>query len=120
MQQLAQTADRVAATTKKTEKIAIVADHLRGLSADHAALAALFLSGRPFAAWEETTLNVGGALLWRALQQLSGKNDSVLAAAYRRHGDLGSAAYDLLRGSASKPTLRLPDVAARSREIARA
>src|SRR3954449_11930142 len=108
--QLAQTAERVAATTKKTEKVSIVAEYLRSLAPEEAELAALFLSGRPFAAWEETTLNVGGALLWRVLEQISGKNDSALAAAYRRHGDLGSAAYDLLRGSAaSKHTLRLPD-----------
>ncbi|HTK95797.1 MAG TPA: ATP-dependent DNA ligase [Terriglobales bacterium] len=120
MQQLAQVAERIAGTRKKGEKVAIVAEHLRALSPEEASLAALFLSGRPFPAWEEITLSVGGALLWRALQQISGKNDAALAAAYRKHGDLGSAAHDLLAGTAAaKSTLALPSVASRFREIAR-
>jgi DNA ligase-1 len=121
--QLAQTAERVAATTKKTEKVGTVAEYLAALAAENAdgdaGLAALFLSGRPFAAWEETTLNVGGALLWRALQQITGKNDSAMAAAYRRHGDLGSAAFDVLQHSAAtEATLTLASVAERFRAIA--
>jgi len=121
MQQLAQVAERVAATTKKGEKVALVAEHLRALAPEDAARAALFLSGRPFPAWEETTLNVGGALLWRALQQISGKSDAELAAAYRRYGDLGAAARDLVEEEAAKqPTLALEYVERRLREIARA
>src|SRR5436305_620776 len=117
--QFAQTAERVAATTKKTEKVAVVAEYLRSLPPEAAGLAALFLSGRPFAAWEETTLNVGGALLWRALQQITGKNDSAMGAAYRRHGDLGSAAFDILQYSAAtEATLTLSSVAERFRAIA--
>jgi DNA ligase-1 len=120
MQQLAQVAEGVAATTKKTGKVAVVAEYLGSLAPDDAALAALFLSGRPFPAWEETTLNVGGALLWRALQQISGRPDAELAAAYRRHGDLGAAAFDLVGAEAApKSTLALRYVAARFREIAR-
>ncbi|HEY7405891.1 MAG TPA: ATP-dependent DNA ligase [Candidatus Angelobacter sp.] len=90
------TADAVAATTKKTEKIRLVAGYLSSRPVDEAAQAAVFFSGRPFPAWEDRTLQVGGALLWRALAEVSGKPDVALTAAYRRHGDLGSAAEDLL------------------------
>lgn len=46
--------------------------------------------------WEETTLQVGVRLLWQVVEQLSGKNTQELTAAYRRHGDLGAAAAEVL------------------------
>jgi DNA ligase-1 len=111
MQQLAETCDAVAATSKKTEKVRLVAEFFRAHPED-AAQAALFLSGRVFPAWDERTLQVGGALLWRALAGISGRTQAVLTAAYRRHGDLGSAAEELLAGMApAKSSLRVPLVA---------
>jgi DNA ligase-1 len=99
MQQLSQVADSVAATAKKTEKVRLVADYLRSRPEEEAARAAVFLSGRVFPKWEERTLNVGGSLLWRALAEVTGKPDVALTAAYRRYGDLGSAAEELLKES---------------------
>ena len=93
---LAQVAEAVAGTTKKTEKVRLAAEYLLTLDRDDAARAALFLSGRAFPAWEETTLQVGGALLWSALRQVSGVADDILSSSYRRYGDLGSAAADVL------------------------
>jgi DNA ligase 1 len=92
----AQTADRIAATTKKLEKTAILADYLKSALAEEAAAAAVFFSGRPFPSWEETTLQVGGRLLWQIVEELSGKDDAELTAAYRRHGDLGAVAEAVL------------------------
>ena len=74
MLQLAQTCEQIAATTKKLEKIAIVADYLKSRAIPEAAVSAVFLSGRPFPVWEETTLNAGGVLLWRVLEDLSRKS----------------------------------------------
>ena len=97
MQLFSTTADAVAATTKKTEKVRLVAEYFSSRSLDEASQAAIFFSGRTFPAWEDRTLQVGGALLWRALAEVSGKPDVALTAAYRRHGDLGAAAEDLLK-----------------------
>src|SRR6266496_3800821 len=88
----AQTCDAIAATSKKLEKTAIAADHVRALPSDEAAIAAVFLSGRPFAAYDEATLQVGGALLWRVLGELSGRSERELLEIYRKHGDAGSVA----------------------------
>jgi len=96
MQQFSQVCERAAATSKKLEKTAIVADYLKFRSLDEAAISAVFLSGRPFPVWEETTLQVGGSLLWRIVEELSGKNDHQLTTAYRRHGDLGAVAGEVL------------------------
>ncbi|HXB20842.1 MAG TPA: ATP-dependent DNA ligase [Candidatus Solibacter sp.] len=96
MQALAATCEAVAATTKKKEKVRLVAEYFCSRPVAEAALAAIFLSGRAFPAWEERTLQIGGTLLWRAVAEVSGKGEVALTAAYRRHGDLGSAAQDVL------------------------
>jgi DNA ligase-1 len=96
MKTFAQTCERIAATTKKLQKIAVVAEFLQAGSAKEAASAAVFLSGRPFPVWEETTLQVGGALLWRLVQELSGKSEAELTAFYRKVGDLGAVAAEVL------------------------
>src|SRR5438309_10601361 len=92
MLSFAKTADRIAATTKKLQKTALLADYFKSVSVDEAAVAAVFFSGRPFPAWEETTLQVGGRLLWQIVEELSGKSEQELTAAYREHGDLGAVA----------------------------
>jgi len=96
MLRFAQTADSIAGTTSKLAKTALVAAYLTSLPVDEAAIAAIFLSGRPFAAYVETTLQVGGSLLWRVIAELSGKSEAELTAIYRRHGDAGSVAADAL------------------------
>jgi len=96
MLRLAQTCDAIAATTKKLEKTALVAAYFRSLPLDEAAPAAIFLSGRPFPAYEEATLQIGGALLWRVIGELSGKSERELTEIYRKHGDAGSVAAEAL------------------------
>ncbi len=56
----------------------------------------LFLAGQPFPEADARKLNAGGAILSRALKGVSGATDAAMTAAYRKHGDLGAAAYDLL------------------------
>jgi ATP-dependent DNA ligase I len=120
MQIFAAMADAVAATTKKTEKVRLVAEYFRSHPVEEAAQAAVFLSGRAFPAWEERTLQVGGALLWRALAEISSKGEIALTAAYRRHGDLGAAAQGLLEKTASaKSSLSIAEVATIFDELAR-
>jgi ATP-dependent DNA ligase I len=120
MQAFAQTADAVAATTKKLEKVHLVAEYFRSRPVDKAAQAAVFLSGRAFPAWEDRTLQVGGTLLWRAVGEISGKGEVALTAAYRRHGDLGSAAQDILEHSAStKSSLSVTGLASAFDDLAR-
>src|ERR1700730_12250937 len=96
MQRLAQACERIAGTTKKLEKIAIVAEYLKSRTPDEASVSAVFLYGRAFPVWEETTLQVGGALLWRMVAELAEKDDAILTAAYRRLGDLGAVAGEVL------------------------
>jgi DNA ligase 1 len=120
MKNFAKACESIAGTTKKLEKVAIVAEFLKSCQIDDAAIATVFLSGSPFAAWEQTTLQVGGTLLWGVVKALSGKDESETAAAYRRYGDLGSAAVDLLPDPAVSADMSLGDINHRFRTIAAA
>ena len=79
---------------------AISAVHAGAPESDDAGLFALYLAGTPFAEADSRKLTAGGALLSKALLAVSGANDVELTAAYRRHGDMGAAAFDLLTVSA--------------------
>ena len=116
MQKLVEASEQIVATTKKLEKIAIVAEYLKSRTPDEAAVSAVFLSGRAFPLWEETTLQVGGSLLWRMVAEVSGKNEAELTAAYRRHGDLGAVAGEVL--PATGCGLNVLEVQDRFRQIA--
>jgi len=118
MQKLIEACERIVATTKKLEKIAIVAGYLKSRTPEEAAASAVFLSGRAFPLWEETTLQVGGSLLWRIVGELAGKSEAELTAAYRRHGDLGAVAGEVL--PATGRGLNVIEVQERFRQIAAA
>jgi DNA ligase-1 len=134
MIKLTEACERIAGTTKKLEKTAIVAEYLKSRTIEEASISAVFLSGRPFPAWEETTLQVGGRVLWRIVAELSGKSEAELTAAYRKLGDLGAVAQDVFdidhvgmgaparpgRATPGSPPLSVLEVAARFREIAAA
>jgi DNA ligase 1 len=115
---LARTAGRIASTTRKLEKTALVAEYLKSLPIDDAARAALFLSGRAFPAHKETTLGAGGSLLWQAVAALSRMTEAQLHSLYRSHGDLGAVAEAALPDRPA--TLTLSDVEAAFRQIAAA
>jgi DNA ligase-1 len=121
MDDLAKVCERIAATTKKSEKITFLAEYLRSTSVEEATISAVFLSGRAFPAFEERTLQVGGALLWRLLEELTHASEAQMRAAYRKHGDLGSAAFELLAAgdeARNKRQVSLTDVRLAFDEIA--
>ena len=59
-------------------------------------MASIFLSGRPFPAYQEATLQVGGSLLWRVIADLADKSEAELSQIYKKHGDAGSVAAEAL------------------------
>jgi len=119
MFRLAQVAEAIAATTKKTEKVRLLAEYFQSRTIEEAAASAVFLSGRAFPAFEEMTLQVGGTMLWSVLREVSQESETAITQAYRKHGDLGSAAYDVLLDVAPKHgSVNVVDVAREFRRIA--
>ncbi len=84
MRSFVQLADAVGATTKKLEKLRLISEFLRSLSTTDAALAARFLSARPFAGYDERTLGVGGRTLSRVLAEAAGRTGENLTTQSRR------------------------------------
>jgi DNA ligase-1 len=109
--QFAEVCDKLAATTKKLEKRALIADYLQSLCIEDAARAALYLAGTPFPETDRRTLNAGGSLLSRALAEISEADQGARHAAYRRHGDLGAAAEELLAAR------KIPDASLTLKEL---
>ena len=113
--EVARLADELAGEGSRLKKRAAIAQAIGPIAAeslDDAGLFALYLAGTPFAEADPRKLNAGGALLSRTLLAVSGATDAQLSAAYRRHGDLGAAAFDLLNGHApSAPSLSLAELA---------
>jgi len=107
----AQLCDAVSKTTKKLEKRRLVAEYFRTQPEQTASQAAIFLSGNVYPAYSERTLNVGGSIVWRAVQQTTQKSEEEMAQAYRRHGDPGAAAHDLWPAEFAGSVLTLPDLA---------
>jgi DNA ligase-1 len=120
MKLLGEVCERIAATTKKLEKTRLVGEFLRSLAPDEAAVSAVFLSGRPFPVWEETTLNVGGSLLWRVVEELAGPKGALLSETYREHGDLGAVAGEVLPENPTNADLSAVEMQQTFRKIAAA
>jgi ATP-dependent DNA ligase len=108
-------AERVAATTRTSEKTALLADYLRTLTPDELPIAAVFLTGRPFPEADQRTTGLGWSAMIAAVGALTGATREDLAAAYDRHSDLGLAIEDVLTrfGHAPAPETAptLPEVA---------
>jgi DNA ligase 1 len=88
---------------------AISAVHTAAPGSDDAGLFAMYLAGTPFPESDARKLNAGGALLSKVLLAVSGATAIELTAAYRQHGDMGAAAFDLLVAS--------PDFANKTAEL---
>ena len=114
-------AERLAATTRTSEKTAILADYLRDLTAQELPIAAVFLTGRPFAEADQRAAGLGWSAIATTVTDLAHVPRSALAQAYDRSSDLGMAVADVLgeAGHAPPPALSptLPEVAAAFAEI---
>ncbi len=111
MLRFAQLCEAVAGTTKKLEKRRVVAEYFCAQPVQTASQAAIFLSGDVYPAFSERTLNVGGSIVWRAVQQITGATEQEMSAAYRRTGDLGAASHLLWPAEFTGSVLTLPDLA---------
>jgi DNA ligase 1 len=111
MLRFAHLCESIAATSKKNEKVSLVANYLRTVRVDQSALAALYLCGRVFPRREERVLSIGFSILLRAVAKIATKNPAELAPILRHHGDLGAGAEEILRHHAVGSSFSLPRMA---------
>ncbi len=112
LESFAETAERVAATTKKLEKAALVGAYLGKLSDEDLQRAARYFAGHQFALHDARTTNVGSSVLRDALSDATGIPVEELRPRYVRLGDAGEVACEAIRevrGDAVKPALTLAE-----------
>jgi DNA ligase-1 len=95
---LANIAGTIAATPAKLEKIRLLADYLGGLSSEQLPIATLYFTGRAFAQSDLRTLQIGWAVIFRALQAATNIDDTELHRIASAHGDAGRSAFEILDG----------------------
>lgn len=86
--------EAVAATTKRNEKIRLVAEYLRAVPEESLPIAATFASGDATPPGTPA-LRLGGSLTMEAAQSVFEFDPHAIREAYNRHGDLGSALADI-------------------------
>src|SRR5438132_5687551 len=86
MQELAETANAIAATSSKREKVRLLAAFLTRLSGEELAQATRYFAGLVFPVGDTRTLNVGGAAFSAVVRELPGIDDAEVGRIWRRHG----------------------------------
>ena len=111
--EVAELAEMLASEPGRLKKRAAIAEAIRRVheaapDSEDAGRFALYLAGTPFPEADPRRLNAGGALLTKVLLAVSGATQVELTAAYRKHGDLGAAGFELMAARDSsaraKPT----------------
>ncbi len=108
LQQFAETAEAVGATTKKLEKAALLGDYFKTLNDADLARAARFFAGHQFAMNDARTTNVGGSIISESLATATGFTTEELMPLYVRHGDAGDAAYEAI--IAANRAYQIPEI----------
>ena len=103
MRRWSELAERLATTTRTSEKTALLADYLRSLTRGELPIAAVFLTGRPFAEADQRATGLGWAAIGATVTDLAGVSREALSAAYDRSSDLGRAVEDVLAGAGHTP-----------------
>jgi DNA ligase-1 len=103
MRRWSELAERLAATSRTSEKTALLAEYLRGLTPDELPIAAVFLTGRPFAEADQRAAGLGWSAIATTVTKLGGVPRAALAEAYDRSSDLGVAVSDVLREAHHEP-----------------
>ncbi len=113
LEQFAEVADSIAATTKKLAKAALIGEYFQLLNDADLSRAARYLSGHQFPLTDERNTNVGGSILSTALAVATGISSQDLQPKYVRLGDAGEVAYEAVKEAGrefQQPTLTLGEV----------
>ncbi|HSE33339.1 MAG TPA: ATP-dependent DNA ligase [Pyrinomonadaceae bacterium] len=113
LQVFAETAESVAATTKKLEKAAFLGGYLQKLNDADLTRAARYFAGQQFAQSDSRTTNVGGSIISVALSEATGFGLEDMYPRYVKLGDPGDLAAEIVaeaKRSAAVPQLTLAEV----------
>ena len=113
LQEFAETAESVAATTKKLQKAAILGAYLQMLNDADLSRATRYFAGQQFAQSDSRTTNVGGSIISAALSEATGFSLEDMSARYVKLGDPGDLAAEIVaeaKRSVAIPSITLTEV----------
>jgi DNA ligase-1 len=96
--QFANVGEAIAATPARLEKISLLSNYLRGLTSEQLPIVAKYFTGRAFAQSDPRVLQIGWAVIFRALRDATRMADTEFHPVAGRHGDAGKTAFDVLDG----------------------
>jgi ATP-dependent DNA ligase I len=88
--------EAIGATMAKLEKIRLLSDYLRGLTSEQLPVASTYFTGRAFAQSDPRVLQVGWAVICRALQDATRISEPEFHRIASKHGDAGKTAFEVL------------------------
>jgi len=103
MRRWSEVAERIAATTRTSEKTRLLAQYLAAVDAAALGPAVVFFSGRAFPEADARALGLGWATLADSVTRVAGVSRADLGAAYDRYSDLGRAVGDVMATATSQP-----------------
>jgi len=90
--------EAIAATPAKLKKVQLLADYFKTLSAEQLPIVATYFAGRAFAQSDLRRLQVGWAVISRALQAATKISNAEFHRIAISHGDAGKTAFEVLEG----------------------
>lgn len=106
----AEVAEKIAATTKRLEKAALLGAYFQTLRDEDLLHAARYFAGYIFPLRDQRTLNIGGATLMNALIAVTAADETTLQEKLVKMGDLGDVAATVMPNQ-TEPVLNLEDIA---------
>ncbi|KAF3886692.1 MULTISPECIES: ATP-dependent DNA ligase [Nostocales] len=115
----AEVAERIAATSKRTEKAALLGDYFTKLCDRDLILAARYFSGYLFPLRDQRTVNIGGAALLTAIATVSGMEKSEIQEKIVKKGDPGDVAFEVFPHQVeNQPSLSLLKLSEKLEQLA--
>jgi DNA ligase-1 len=108
-----QICDQIANLTGKLKKIQILSDYLISLTEEELPVVATFLTGHAFSRSNGQSLQVGWAVISKALIQASGLSETHFRSVAAGYGDAGRVAYEVLLGRTKVREIAIREVSER-------
>ncbi len=90
--------ETIAASPAKLEKVRILSEYLRRLTHEQLGMVATYFTGKAFAQSDLRTLQVGWAVIFRALKAATKISDNEFHRVASSYGDAGKTAFEVLQG----------------------
>lgn len=107
--EFARVGEAIAATPAKLQKVRLLSEYLSQLDEARLAIGAVYFTGHAFPQSDLRTLQIGGAVIYRALAGATRLSDAEFRRVASSHGDAGKTAFEILDGRTTPQPFSLAD-----------